>query len=704
MSDDALAGLRAEARAFEKALPPARRKALGQFFTGATVSRLLAHLASRDDTRCILDPMAGTGDLLDAAYGASPQRNSRIRQLHAIEIDIDSAQLCQRRLHHLARCTGPDIRVLPSDAFDPATYAAAETKYDLVIANPPYVRYQSMRGRGETVRRGLRRTASQLLDGNSRAVWSTLIDGYSGLADLSVPSCLLCALFVRPGGRLALVIPDTWRSRSYADVVRYLLLRAFRVEVVVEDSRRGWFPDALVGTHLIVARRLPNETIAVPLSERTAWPDGAWVKVHPEAASNTSLVGFAFPGNQPEAAFASWARAHRFDAPPVGIAAHTFSTRDEWASLRADSRPPNWLQAVEPLGSSFSSPLNATTQPVALPSLGLIPDALRDLMPRHLDLGSFRLLRDFGVHTGQGLRTGCNRFFYVRRVDEPSSESTRVTTSAAFASLTLSVPSAALKPVLHRQAELAALRSPHILTHVLDLRRWALPEDLPAVNAALPIYERAGQYPPRKMPDELADYVRFAAHSPLSATVDGKAVSALSAVRTNVRPARADAPPRFWYMLPDFAPRHVPDAFIPRVIHGCPQTYANPDPKLLIDANFSTLWSDAVHWTTDLLTALLNSAWCRVLMEATGTRLGGGALKLEASHLRKLPLPNLTDEALAQLRSVAHSGAESSQLRVDRIVLGALLPASAAPSDVDAFAATLLGRADQLRRARGGSP
>ena len=704
MPDDVLAGLRAEARAFEKALQPARRKALGQFFTGATVSRLLAHLAYRDDTRCILDPMAGTGDLLDAAYGASPQRNNRIRQLHAIEIDVDSAQLCQRRLHHMARRTDPDIRVLPADAFDPATYAAVETKYDLVIANPPYVRYQSMSGRGETVRSGLARTASQLLDRPVRDVWSPLIDGYSGLADLSVPSCLLCALFVRPGGRLALVVPATWRSRSYADVVRYLLLRAFRIEVVVEDSRRGWFPDALVGTHLVVARRLPNETIAVPLSERTVWPDGAWVEVHPEAASDTSSVGFAFPGDQPEAAFASWVRAHRFDAPPVGIAAHAFSTRDEWASLRAGSRPHNWLQAVEPLGSSCSGLRNATTQPATPPSLGLIPDALRDLMPRHLDPGSFRSLRDLGVHTGQGLRTGCNRFFYVKRVDEPSSELTRVTTSAAFASRTLSVPSAALKPVLHRQSELAALCSPHILTHVLDLRRWALPEDLPSVSAALPIYERIGQRPPRQMSDELADYVRFAAHSPLSATVNGKAVSALSAVRTNVRPARADAPPRFWYMLPDFAPRHVPDAFVPRVIHGCPRTYPNPDPRLLVDANFSTLWSDAVYWTADLLTALLNSTWCRVLMEAMGTRLGGGALKLEASHLRKLPLPHLTDEALAQVRSVAYSGAECSQLRVDRIVLGALFPASAAPTDIDAFAVALLNRADQLRNARGVSP
>ena len=704
MRDDELARLRAEARALEKALPPARRKALGQFFTGAKVSRLLAYLATREGTQCILDPMAGTGDLLDAAYGASTHRGNRIRQLHAIEIHVNSAQLCQRRLDHLARRSDPDIRVLRADAFKPATYAAAETTYDLVIANPPYVRYQSMRGRGETVRRGLARIASQRFNGPARGIWTTLADGYSGLADLSIPSWLLCGLFVRPGGHLALVVPATWRSRRYADVVRYLLLRAFRVDVVVEDSRPGWFPDALVGTHLIVARRLPTDAVAVPLSKRSAWPEGAWVKVHPEAQSDTSLVGRAFAGDQPEAAFASWALAHRFNSPPVGIAAQTFSTWDEWASLRAGSRAPTWLQTLEPLHASSSGPLKAATQPVRRPSLGRIPHALRDLMPRNLHPGSFCSLDDLGVCTGQGLRTGCNRFFYVRRIDEPSCQLARITTSPAFDSRILSVPTIALKPVLHRQAELTVRRSPHILTHVLDLRRWVLPEDLPAVNAALPIYHRTGEPLPREMPNELAEHVRSAARRPLPGTVNGRPVSALSAVRTNVRPARADAPPRFWYMLPEFAPRHVPDAFVPRVIHGCPRTYPNTDPKLLIDANFSTLWSNDPRLTADVLAALFASVWCRVLMEAAGARLGGGALKLEASHLRRLPLPRLTNNAVAELQSVAHSRARSSQLRVDRVVLGALLPASASRSDIDAFAAALLARGDHLRKARGGSP
>ena len=704
MSDDDVAALRAESRAFEKELPLDRRKALGQFFTGAKVSALLAHLATREDTQRILDPMAGTGDLLDAAYHASIHRGNQIRQLHAIEIDVDSAQLCQRRLNHFGQRNDLDIRVLRADAFDPATHAIGEGNYDLVIANPPYVRYQAIRDRSDAVRGGLARVAARLLDGAARGIWTTLADGYSGLADLSIPSCLLCASFVRPGGLLALVIPATWRSRSYADVVRYLLLRAFRLEVVVEDEHAGWFSDALVGTHLIVARRLPAEAAAVPLCKRTEWHQGAWIKIHAEAESDTSSVGRAFFGDPSEAAFASWALAHRFDAPPAGIVARNFAARDEWASLRVASRAPTWLQALEPLVSSPSRPVKATALPTRWPALGRIPDALRDLMPPNLHPDSFGSADDLGIHTGQGLRTGCNRFFYVAPSEALSAEFTKVTTNPVFDSRIVSVPTVALKPVLHRQAELVAQRSPHLRTHVLDLRCWVLPEDLPAVRAALATYRRMGTSPPRQMPDDLAAHVRSAASTTLPGAQKGKAVSALSAVRTNIRSARSNATPRFWYMLPDFAPRHMPDAFVPRVNYGCPRTYANTDPRLLIDANFSTLWSDDPRLTADVLATLFNSAWCQALMEASATRLGGGALKLEASHLRKLPLPPLTGNTIARLQSTTQNRASSSQRQVDRIVLSAMLPASASPSDVDHLAAALLDRAGQLRKTRGGPP
>ena len=701
--DEALDGLRVEARAFENGIPATKRKALGQFFTGAKVGRLLAHLAIEKDTARVLDPMAGTGALLDAVSEAAAQRGITVRELHAIEIEPEAADLCKRRLNVIGAQRQVDCRVVRGDAFAVDTYAPlADDPYDLVITNPPYVRYQSLNERREQTRRGLVRIINRRLEGRSRAIWTALAANYSGLADLSVPAWLLCALLVRPGGRLALVTPASWRSRDYAQVTRYLMLRSFELECIIEDAPPGWFPDALVGTHLVVARRHAEPTSAQPLTVRTEWHSPRWTKVKPGAASPTSLVGQVFRERCPEAAFASWSYGSGPHKRGPELSSRTFSLRGEWTSLRAHRRTADWLRALEPHQRSANrSRHKLQVRRNVAGAAERIPQQLHDLLPRALVPDSLRPMGDLGIRVGQGLRTGCNRFFYVRLVDQPSVEWSRVTTSAVFGKRVLTVPTAVLRPVLHRQAEIDTAGRARPVTRLLDLRHWALPEDLPAVHAALPTYRRMGQQPPRAMPDGLAQYVREVASFPIDPT--GTPVPALSAVRTNVRAVRGNTPPRFWYMLPDLMPRHRPAAFLPRIVHDVPRTYANSDPAFLVDANFSTLWSDQSAWTPLLLSTFLSSVWCRALMEATGTRLGGGALKLEASHLRQLPLPLLDRDTFTHLAAAAELRAPSRQTTVDRVVLGALLPAPATMASIDAFGAALRKRESRFRLFRRGA-
>ncbi|MGB6875378.1 MAG: N-6 DNA methylase, partial [Candidatus Acidiferrales bacterium] len=77
--------IRVAARAYEEALPPQQRKQLGQYFTGLPLGKLLAHLALDSETRTILDPMAGHGDLLDATWEAATERCIKLDRLDGIE-------------------------------------------------------------------------------------------------------------------------------------------------------------------------------------------------------------------------------------------------------------------------------------------------------------------------------------------------------------------------------------------------------------------------------------------------------------------------------------------------------------------------------------------------------------------------------------------------------------------------------------------
>lgn len=671
----AIGAVRSSARSFEESLPPAQRKRLGQFFTGLPLGSLLAHLALDSGARSVIDPMAGHGDLLDAAALTAQARGVRLSRLDGIELDSETAAFCGRRMAALrADDAAKSSHIHTGSAFAPATIAALPTPgYDLVITNPPYVRYQSQNGNGAgvgDVRRGLSAIVEARLAGGERALWQALVDGYSGLADLSVPAWLLSALLTRPSGRLALVVPATWRSRDYADIVRYLLLRAFRLEYIVADTQPGWFSDALVRTHLVIARRLSWDEAQAPVSGRSLLP-ATWLQVAPAAAGGESLVGSAFPGSEPEQDFAAWAGTANEDVP--GIARRPFALDEEWRTLEQRLARKGWFQNAENRRHVLPLPSAGNIRPVA------IPEGLRDMLPPGAAPAHLQTLEQAGIRVSQGLRSGCNRFFYVTAVGDDEGGTVTVEASDSFQNMQFRAPAAALRPVLHRQADMQAFADGRVpATRALDLSNWVLPEDQNLVVEAAEAYRRRRVSAPRVMPPELASFVRQAARYVPDPKHPARFIPDLTAVRTNVRrPANSSNVPRFWYMLPAFTARHLPAIFTPRINHGTPAVALNTHPPILIDANFSTLWAEQSQWTAHALYALFHSNWCLAAMEAAGTPLGGGALKLEATHIRHVPIPALSHrdcETLSALGQQLAAGVPSARHQIDMFILAASLP------------------------------
>ena len=76
-----------------------------------------------------------------------------------------------------------------------------------------------------------------------------------------------------------------------------------------------------------------------------------------------------------------------------------------------------------------------------------------------------------------------------------------------------------------------------------------------------------------------------------------------------------------------------------------PQSEENP---IAVDANFVTLWGSSEE-TIKICLALLNSTWSKCYLELLCTVMGGGALKIEASHVRQLLFPKLNHRQLQQL-------------------------------------------------------
>ncbi len=670
---------RSRAAEYETSLEPGRRKRLGQFFTGLPLGRLLAAVALDPEASTVIDPMSGHGDLLDAVIEHAARRGQALTRIEGVEIDPHTAAMCRERLGSWGERCGEDaVTIRQGDAFDPAVARGYRSDgYDLVITNPPYVRYQSLADRNgrehlrspDEIRRDLLKIVLARVPSPEARIWRALIEGYSGLADLSVPSWILAASLVRPGGVLALVVPATWRSRDYGDVVEYLLVRCFRLEFLIEDTQPGWFSDALVRTQLVIARRHASEETRTSAVQRASDERVVHtISIAPEASANGSLVGAAFPGPDPERQFAQWlcVPASVRDDSKRGIERSRLSMFAMIQDLLSTAQERDWFRALEPTalpGSLFMRTEDESDR-------GLVPDALRGLLS---DFATVRIVTpyDSGIRISQGLRTGCNGFFYVDLVAELPKGAARVRLSELFGGEEIIVPATILVPVVRRQSEVSGPVAKETLKgRALDLTDWALPEDAERVAAAASLYEREGRTLPRVMPAELAAFVRRAANTGYGTDENAKPIPALSAVKTNVREPGNGRSPRFWYMLPPFTRRHLPDVFVARVNQGIPWVEANDDPPVLIDANFSTIWAEAAGWTPLALRALLNSSWCRACMEAIGTPLGGGALKLEATHLKRLPLPELNAADLARLDAEGRVMSEGNVPEsVDRLVL-----------------------------------
>jgi len=165
-------------------------------------------------------------------------------------------------------------------------------------------------------------------------------------------------------------------------------------------------------------------------------------------------------------------------------------------------------------------------------------------------------------------------------------------------------------------------------------------------------------------------------------------VSRLPAVASNylavaAKDGKVPIGPRSWYDI-RLRPRHSAPIAVPRVISQDGRAHFNTG--FVVDANFSTLTPDPYRLEARALLALLSSTWSRAVFEMAGTPLGGGALKLEATHLRSMPVPPLRPDQMRDLTELGNllltDTEDSVTERIDEIVFdaaagsGAKVPAS----------------------------
>lgn len=238
----------------------ALRKARGAFFTPLGITEHLAEWALHAPSDLVLEPSTGEAAFLTAAVDRLRALGNLDPVVHGVEIHAPSAKSARA----LVNTAGGRAKIRVSDFF----LVDAKPTYDAIIGNPPFIRYQDWTG-----------------DQRDRARFAALQQGVAltGLSSSWAAFVAHSAGFLKPGGRLGLVLPAELLTVNYAAPIRRFLLENFaRVELVVFDEQV--FPDAEADTVLVKAdgwqqtptghaslRQTRNATTLKDLEAGTTW-------------------------------------------------------------------------------------------------------------------------------------------------------------------------------------------------------------------------------------------------------------------------------------------------------------------------------------------------------------------------------------------------------------------------------------------------
>ncbi len=199
---------------------PADQKLRGGYYTSSEVAKWLCAWAIRSTEDRVLEPSCGDGSFLDAAVtrfaelGASGAKVAN--QLRGIEIIAAEADLARSRLR-ASLGAGARAAVQTEDFFAWWQGNSAQN-VDAVVGNPPFIRYQNFpephRTRAMSIMKDMGLTPNKLTN-----IW--------------VPFVVAAAASLRPGGRLALVLPAELLQVTYAAQLRSFLTDRFkRIDIV----------------------------------------------------------------------------------------------------------------------------------------------------------------------------------------------------------------------------------------------------------------------------------------------------------------------------------------------------------------------------------------------------------------------------------------------------------------------------------------
>ncbi len=215
------------------------QKLRGGYYTPDDLATFLCRWVLEIEPKRILEPSCGDGVFFGALRNAGAPENVAIT---AIELDKIEAAKAKKRAEEIGFQSGT-VQSIDFLSWALKMHGKEEAIFDAVVGNPPFVRYQYLPAPFQV---------------KAEQVFRELELPFTKHTNSWVPFILASMRLLRPGGRLAMVVPAEIIHVLHAQSLRSYLGKECR-RLVIVDPEELWFAGTLQGAVLLLAEKRADE-------------------------------------------------------------------------------------------------------------------------------------------------------------------------------------------------------------------------------------------------------------------------------------------------------------------------------------------------------------------------------------------------------------------------------------------------------------
>lgn len=215
------------------------QKLRGGYYTPPDLAVFLAQWVKEISPKRILEPSCGDGVFFDALAKVNGFQKADVV---GFELEPDEAAKAQAR----AKAVGLKATKVHTEDFLQWSInhmGDDSARFDAIVGNPPFVRYQYL---------------PEPFQIRAEQIFKELNLPFTKHTNAWVPFILASMSLLRPGGRLAMVVPAEIIHVTHAQSLRTYLGRECR-RLVIIDPEELWFSDTLQGAVILLAEKKHSE-------------------------------------------------------------------------------------------------------------------------------------------------------------------------------------------------------------------------------------------------------------------------------------------------------------------------------------------------------------------------------------------------------------------------------------------------------------